>query len=62
MIYIHILFDLALKAKYHRSLRILFKCRVGEIDDIRNEFLKHHNIISGLLSIPMGNAEDQKLI
>lgn len=55
----HILFDLALKAKD----RSLFKCRIGEIDDVRIKFSKHYNnIISTLLNALERNVEHQEMI
>ncbi|KAL3290455.1 hypothetical protein HHI36_023796 [Cryptolaemus montrouzieri] len=47
--------QLSIKAKSDKSVRSLFRVRFSEIEDIRREFLKHHNNIVTLLLGPEGD-------
>lgn len=59
----HILYDLGTRSKKDANLRSLFKCRLGEIDDVRAEFIKNHNAIVGiLLSTPDENPNAEEAI
>lgn len=58
--------DLAGRAKNDRAIRTLFRCRTEEIENIRQDFFKHHNgIVSAILSAPdqdNQNGEEEEKI